>query len=202
MKIIDIKQGSPEWKKLRYSKIGCSDLADIMGCGFGSPYKKYCEKIYEIEIPDNEDMKRGRDNEAIALAAFNYEYASDRDLLPCVAISDEHEWLMCSFDGWDGQTSVEIKCPRKCHHKEIPLYYIPQLQGSMAVSNAEIAHFWSWYNGTGELFSVKRDQQYIDEMLLRAKEFYDRVISFNPPPKQLRDCISTEDFEKNGTNYI
>lgn len=190
MKIIDIRQGIPEWKQLRYTKIGCSDLADIMGVGFNSLYSLWREKVLELEREDNDDMRRGREQEPIALASFNKFMQADYK--PIVATSDAHEWLMCSFDGWNGHMSVEIKCPRSKHHAEVPAYYMPQLQGSMAVSGADNCYFWSWYNGFGIPHVVQRDQKYIDDVLIKAKEFWDRVVNFDPPPMGKGDFIDRD----------
>ncbi len=197
MKILEgLEQGSEQWKKLRYSKIGCSDLSVIMGINlWKTPYQLWREKIMQIDTPDNEDMKRGREGEAAALKNWNTDIVVDDQEFhykPIVAISDAHDWLMGSFDGWNGCYPLEIKCPRK-HHESIPDYYIPQLQGLMAVSGAEIAYFFSWCNGIGRCIDISKDQAYIDEMLVKAKEFYDRLINFDPPPMGPKDFLDKDE---------
>jgi putative phage-type endonuclease len=193
-KMLDLVQGSEQWKKYKWLKIGSSEAADIMGVGFNTPLQLFEKKINQTETPDNEDMKRGRDQESTARDYFNKHHGTFH--VPVCIQSIEHEFAMASLDGYDETAAfpiIEIKCPRKGCHEFIPEYYIPQLQHQMMVSGAPDVVYFSWHDGVGKPIWVKRDQEYINILIEKEKEFYERFLRFDPPPFSDKDFVQLDD---------
>lgn len=177
MRIVDIKQKTPEWLQWRCNHICASDAPIIMGtCNFKSIERLYEEKIKKYESTPNYWMLRGIELEPIALAEFERE--TGLIMFPCVGIHDEIEWVAASFDGMTlGQDAiVEIKCGGKKSHAMAlegivdPRYY-PQLQHQICVSGLDFAYYYSFNGESGKVLEIKRDQDFIDKMLAKEAEF-------------------------------
>jgi len=202
---IQVEQRSAEWHEIRKKHLGGSDIAPILGI---SPWKSaldvFNEKIspYVEEAPKNPWMQRGIDLEPEALRAFEAE--TGYLMSPKVMISDLTSFAMASFDGFeiDGKCAVEIKCSgQKAHlqaiHGEIPKYYIAQMQHQMYVAELEEIYFCSYrpeYEPKPLYFEiVKRDEEFIEDMLKKETDFYfDHMLRGVPPnnPKALKSIES------------
>lgn len=177
MKLIKLKQRSKEWIDYRKNKIMASDSPIIMGV---SPYRTIDqlinEKIYSYEQHVNPWMQRGIDLEPIALKEFEKE--TGLIMFPCVG---EHEngFMAASFDGMNIEEDVivEIKIPGKKDHQlalngKIPPKYYPQLQHQMFVSSLFVVFYYSFDGEKGVILEVKRDQEYIEKMIEKQKNFW------------------------------
>lgn len=197
MKLIDLKQNTPEWKEFRRLRIGASDANKIMGYFNSTPYKWWEAKVMEREIPDNERMKRGRDLEPLALKEFNreHQYNNEPAWTPAVAVHDDYDWFMASFDGWNGKISVEIKCPLGEDHQIalngiIPEHYIPQLQHQMLVSNTNVCYYFSFDGQRGITLECKRNDEYCEKLFAIEKEMQRKIRDWEEPELTDRDIIS------------
>jgi hypothetical protein len=79
-----------------------------------------------------------------------------------------------------GDLIVEIKCPGWPDHQtavrgRIPDKYYSQLQHLLAVSEAEICHYWSFREGRGVMVEVEPDQSYITRLMERESQFWKSV---------------------------
>ncbi len=170
--------GSEEWLSFRRTKIGASDAPIIMGDSpWTTPIQLMEQKIYGVEIPDNEYMKRGRELEPIALKAFEDEM--DLTLFSMVIVHEKIEFMIASMDGMtiDKKKAVEIKCAGKRDHFMaengiVPQKYKAQLQHQMEVCQLNEIYYYSFDGNQGISLIVERDQEYINELLDREKEFW------------------------------
>jgi len=200
MKIINLTQNTPEWEAFRQDKIGCSDLAAIMGI---SPWKTALElfedKILARKSIPNAAMKRGSSMEASVRDSVNFHCSNHYK--PVVVQHDIFFWLIASLDGYDPNANpevLEIKCPGiEAHNKAragtIPDYYKPQVQGQMAVAGTHNLLYVSSDGTTEAHIIVQRDDKYIEKLLEAAEMFRDRLINFNPPEPTDRDVIEIND---------
>lgn len=173
--IVDVAQGSDEWKALRKTKVTATDAAVCMGV---NPYKTI-EQLLVEKTTDHESfvtpaMKRGIDLEPIA-----------RDLLtivtgimfvPAVYVKG---WQMASLDGilQDGRIICEIKCPGKRTHNvalkgNIPPIYYPQIQHQMHVSDAEKCMYASFDGVDIVIVECERNDEYIEKLNKAELDFY------------------------------
>lgn len=202
MKVINLVQGSQEWLEFRRMGIGASDAPCIMGVGFQTPYQLYKNKIQGKEIPVNEYMQRGKENEAKALGTFSS--MTGLKMVPKVVISSQYEWQYASLDGisHDHQAIVEIKCPGMKDHSSalngrVPEKYYPQLQHQLCVTNLQKAFYFSFDGKDGVIVEIERDDDYIEKMLKKELEFYEAMLRYDPPKLMKDDYVILNDSEWN-----
>jgi len=201
MKVLkDLKQNTDSWLEFRESHIGASDAPVIMGVSpWKTPYQLWMEKIGNgKKQKETIYMQRGNDLEPIALAEYNKK--TGLNCKPLVAVSDEHDFLCASFDGFDldKRRALEIKCPgEKDHLKaisgDVPEKYIPQLQHQMNVGGLENIDYFSFDGNDGVILTILRDQDYIDDMLKKELEFWECVQQLSPPPKGDKDFLDGDE---------
>jgi len=205
---IDLEQGSQEWLDFRKTKIGASDSASILGIGFKSPYALWQEKLGLSETIVNAAMRRGTENEPLAIAAFAMEEGVI--VKPAVYIHPKHEWMAASLDGIssDLKVAVEVKCPGRIDHeiasnKKVPPKYVPQLQHQMEVMGLDEMFYLSYQTESTYCFKVYRDQKFIDKMIEKEYEFYECVQNLVAPfSENDHKQISDESWIHASNQYI
>ena len=70
--------------------------------------------------------------------------------------------------------ATEIKCPdfKKECHMDVPVRYIPQVQASMAVTNAPISLFVSYTSETTTVFLCKKNEEYFDNLINQVQKTF------------------------------
>jgi putative phage-type endonuclease len=192
----DLEQGSPEWHALRKTKITATDSTAIMGVSHWKTKRQlYFEKLSnDAPKPPTERMQRGSDLEPIARDLFCSR--TGHKMLPKVVLKD---WAMASLDGInDCNEILEVKCPGEKDHAialsgKVPDHYYPQLQHQMYVCDAERAFYFSFDGFDGVTVEVKRDDKYIEKMLVEEKKFYDCLINKTPPEIEEGEYTESED---------
>ena len=196
MKIINVEQGSQEWLDLRRKCITATDASILNGTNpFTTPLELWQRKLGLIpEIEENEDMRRGKNQEPIARALLNDRMGIVFN--PCCVVSNAHNFLMSSLDGIteDNRFICEIKCPRITGHTatirgEIKPYYFAQMQHQLYCTGAEKCYFVSYcpdHEKPLHVIEVLPDQEYIDILIEKELDFYhNHLFSFIPtPPKE------------------
>ena len=181
MKIIDIKQGTPEWNEFRRKHIGASDSPAIAGV---SPWKTieelWAEKVFDIRMPVTGAMQRGIDLEPHAREYFIQQ--TGIEVFPLVAEDEKYPFLSASYDGisLDHKTILEIKCPSSIKGVDrYPEIYIPQFQKQMYIAGVQELYYLSYFVCkkvvTSNLFKVQREQEYIDKMIDKEVKFWETI---------------------------
>ena len=189
MEIIEnqLIQGSDEWLALRKTKITATDAPIIMcESPWKTPRQLYQEKIGEKEPQiKNSYMQRGLDLEPQARGLFIL--MTGIEMQPKIIVK---EWQMASLDGMShcGQI-LEIKCAGQRDHKraldgKIPKYYYGQLQHQMYLCDVECMFYFSFDGHNGVILMVDRDIEYINQMIEKEWEFYQCMLTKNPPEKK------------------
>lgn len=178
MKQIVLKQGSPEWLAWRNGGLGSSD-AIVIAAHYGMieqhPWMDSLDDLYQEKITGvsrtvvNDRMLRGTANEPAARAAF--EARTGLVLQPLCAEMDSNPRIRASFDGitFDGNETVEIKCPNDKVHDlaktgEIVDYYVPQVCHQSLVAwgvpstwvDSRIINFFSYVPETEDGAAVRK----------------------------------------------
>lgn len=202
MRIVEIEQNTAEWHRFRKDKIGASLAPVIMGVSpWMTPYQLY-EQMLGITEPteENEAMRRGKYMEEDARALFVKQ--TNIFVKPAVGVHEKFNWLMASFDGLclDNKVIVEIKCPGQSDHHaaldgKVPEKYFPQLQHQIAVSGYDRAYYFSYDGKTTALLTVRRDEEYIVELVKKERDFYNGLLTFTPPKLTDRDYVLCETTE-------
>lgn len=202
--ILDLEQGSPQWLEARRTKIGASDAPVIMGVSpWKTPYQLWEAKMKGDATPTNAAMQRGHQMEPII--RMNYESATGKEFLPIVLQSIPHPWMLASLDGIseDMHHAIEIKCAGQSDHEcakngLVPDHYYPQLQHQMAVCGLDsITYISCKYDDIDDVsvINVRRDEKYIQEMIVKEKEFHNCMINNIAPEFAENDYIEHNDPE-------
>jgi|ERR1700676_1309501 len=187
MFIIDgLVQGSEEWLQFRKNHVGASDASTIMGLNpWRTKQELWEEKTLGFTQEINARMRRGQLMEKSALQA--YQHLTSYSMIPLVAEDVVYPFLSASFDGIssDLKKIVEIKCGKASHTLaligNIPDYYFSQLQHQMYIADAEEIDYFSFDGNRGVLINIKRDEEFITEMIEKEIEFWHCVTQFTPP---------------------
>lgn len=185
MKIIELEQGSQEWKAYRHGKVGGSDIPVIAGArGAYRTYKDLLqEKITGIE-PNFSDFTLklfadGHEWEGIVRQTLSE--AGVGDFIPCVVESEENEKFFCSTDGVCGDTLLEVKytTSKKIADQvfagEVPEVYDAQIQWNLFVTGLKKALLCVVYNGEMIQLHVTKNEWMITQLKRAAELFIDQV---------------------------
>lgn len=114
MKIVNLKQGSPEWHAHRAEHFNASDAPAMMGAGKFETRNELIHRLATGETKDvSPELQRrfddGHTTEAQARPIIEEQIGEE--LFPVVGVSDEHPRLSASFDGVtdDFETGFEHK---------------------------------------------------------------------------------------------
>ena len=128
----------------------------------------------------NDAMKWGSMCEDHAVATYIHGMSCQKFEKTGLWITKDKEgspWLAVSPDGIvDDDTVVEIKCPymggNPFPYRKVPLLYIPQCQLEMFATNTQKCHFVCWTPRRTVIFLIKRDEEFIQELLVQLKCFW------------------------------
>jgi putative phage-type endonuclease len=182
-KIIELQQGTPEWREWRHQGIGASEAPILMGQSrFKSAFQLLREKCGPAQdFGQNAAMALGTKLEPIARK--RYIERIGREVKPVCVQSVKHEWMRASLDGLCAQNeiAVEIKCGRSAYanaarYRSVSRDYYGQVQQIMAVTNLQSLDFFCHWPGYPDvLVPVRRDDRYIAQLVLKGQEFWEAV---------------------------
>ncbi len=196
----EIRQGTEAWKLWRRQGIGASEIAAIIGVSpYSTAYQVWLEKSGIIDtFKGNFATDRGTELEGKARAL--YELVCLEDAPPALAVHPKYEMLRASLDGMraDGKLIVEIKCPGEESHNaalagKVPEHYKPQVQFQLAVTGAEMCHYFSYREESYALVEVTPDIEYQGFLVNEALKFWDLVKSKKPPLLTDKDAKWSDD---------
>ena len=138
----------------------------------------------------NAAMLRGSRLESEALLKFNE--ITNFKMSPAVILSNKNEFAMASLDGLSECKNyiLEIKSPgNKNFHKyklmsksnEIDLCHFAQVQHQMMCANVNMVYYFCYQTYDNFIVEVKRDDEFIESMLLEEKRFFDFMMNFERP---------------------
>ena len=180
-----LEQGSASWLAFRKDKITATDIATICGVNpYKSPFMLWQEKLGLLEsTPENEAMREGKRLEPIALEKLNSEMGYK--CVPVVVTHSDNPNFMASIDGWDGR-AVEIKCGTRSFQQSkemiVPIYYQYQMQWQMYILEIGCILYYCFDGVNDNSFIVMRDQELINDMIVKANEFLEMLRTITPPP--------------------
>ncbi len=181
--IVNLQQGTKEWREWRRHGSGAADAPAIMG---ENPWKsaEYLlqEKCEGRRCSSNAAMARGMELEPVARE--RYEAKIGIRVVPTCLQSLKYEWLRASVDGLatDGNTIVEIKCGESVYRKasasrKVPDYYYGQLQHMLAITNLQSIDFFCYWPKRPEVhLRIARDDSYIERLLDAEYKFWQKVL--------------------------
>lgn len=193
MKILDVKQNSPEWLQARLGIATASEMHNLVtplgkiktgGAVDTYLYTKLAEKWVGRPLVTFSGgfMEQGsiREEEAIPWLEFSHDMTIHR----VGFITSDDVLIGCSPDGLieEREQGVEIKCPAPNTHikylldGELPEEYRMQVQGSMLVTGFKTWRFLSYTRGFPPLLlTVQRDEKAIQALSEALTAFNSRL---------------------------
>lgn len=171
-----------EWLEWRRQGIGSSDAPVIMGI---SPFKTLAQlrrdKLYGEQQEDNPYMKRGRDLEPVARAAFIELMGIE--VVPSYLVHMDYPWMRASLDGVCNENKflVEIKCPSNPKDHEtaklgiVPDKYYYQCLHQLFVTGYKKMFYWSFDGKDGIAIEVIWNEDSIETYFQEAQEFWNSI---------------------------
>lgn len=181
--LVELRQGTREWLEWRHNGVGASDASTIMGENrFADATELLGEKRGRVRDSfETKAMALGKKLEPVARK--RYIAKTGINVKPVCVQSTQYDWLRASLDGLatDHNAVVEIKCGASAYRnasrsRSVPVYYYGQVQHILAVTGLESLDFWCYWPDQPEvLIPVERDDAYIERLLDREQEFWNRV---------------------------
>lgn len=146
MKILDIKEKTPEWYSLRHEKIGASDVPIILGVShFKTRDELLMEKTHKLKSEISPWLAdRAKESEQRAIAYI--ELVHNISIKKICVQSEDIPYLMSSLDGYDSNNKIvyEIKMYGKRDADLLRLSKLPerfnmQVQTQLYVTKANYA---------------------------------------------------------------
>lgn len=186
------------WLAGRRRGIGASEAAAVLGeSPWQSPYSLWAEKTGEIELnaEANEAMEWGLALEGPIFDAYLRRSKQEGRLAPSFTIyrNEKYPHQFASLDAFqrssDGGPDIPVQIKtagifkRNEWEDDIPLIYQIQVQQEMAIADADREILVVLFGGqTMKWFEVQRHDGFIAELKRQVDEFWDRVLTKNPPP--------------------
>lgn len=180
-----IQQGSATWKQARKGKINGSKAASALGWRGRQEMIDYSQEIKSGQVTSNinDAMRWGSMCEDHAIATYIQHMPCrkfERTGLWITTDEKGSSWLAVSPDGIvDTDTVIEIKCPymggNPFPYRKVPVLYVPQCQLEMYATNTDKCHFVCWTPRKTVVYLIKRDQQFLQELLCQLKFFWNEA---------------------------
>lgn len=206
MKVIDVKQRTPEWFKWRSSGVSASDAPILMGTNsHKTEWRLWAEKIGLVDpdcLEGNPHVIRGLIYEAQA-RRWSERVLEETCLLPLCVESSEYPVARSSLDGicLSGRP-VEIKIPSQkvwedvCSRQEQSdayQMYFPQVQQQIWCTDSctgYLLFFSPELNGNYVKFDVQRNAAFISRLRSRIENFHYCVMKRKEPhPDPTKDLF-------------
>jgi len=182
LRVYDFEQRSPEWFACRLGIPTASRFKDVLAKGQGKTRRTYlytlAGEILTGTVADsycNADMERGKQLEAEARSAYEFQFDQSPALVGFMRRGD----VGCSPDsliGDDGLLEIKTKFPHlqiECLETgALPSEHVAQVQGQLWVSGRQWCDFVSYWPGL-PLFRIRvaRDEAYMARLAAEIAEF-------------------------------
>lgn len=187
----------------RKGRLTASNFAAAIGLNPYMSRQKLFRQLEGIDPPfeGNEMTEYGNEHEQDAVDAYEAvtgvildKTGDDQEFI----IHKEYDWLGCTPDGVINNSHItEFKCPyRQELYKNIPTYYIPQIQGQMEITSSELCDFMCWTPNEIAVWRVKYSKEYWDKMFKLLERFYTDWKSGKEPAKMRKPSMPEINVER------
>jgi putative phage-type endonuclease len=196
-----------DWLSVRRGGIGGSDVSTVVGLNkYKSPYVLWREK--RGEIADDEQSEAaywGTELEGVVAGEFARRTGFIVERTPGTFQHSEHEFMLVNPDGfiydaaewedWGGCAGAKpnsvalLECKttsvymaEQWEDDQLPYAAALQVQHALEVTGLDLAYVPALIGGQRFIIiEVKRDQELIDMLIEREREFWRRVVENDPP---------------------
>lgn len=193
MEAVSTKEmGRAEWLQLRKSGIGGSDASAILGFNkWKSAFQLYIEKTSDfVEEIDNEFVYWGNVLEDLVAQEFSKRTEKKVQRVNRMLRHSDYPFMTANLDRRVVGEKAILECKTTSTYNkdawegdDIPAAYICQLQHYLAVTGFEKAYIAVLIGGNNFVWKeVERDDEFIDLMIEREKDFWENHVLANVPP--------------------
>lgn len=193
MEAVSTKEmGRAEWLQLRKSGIGGSDASAILGFNkWKSAFQLYIEKTSDfVEEIDNEFVYWGNVLEDLVAQEFSKRTEKKVQRVNRILRHSDYPFMTANLDRRVIGEKAILECKTTSTYNkdawegdDIPAAYICQLQHYLAVTGFEKAYIAVLIGGNNFVWKeVERDDEFIDLMIEREKDFWENHVLANVPP--------------------
>ncbi|MFZ7320582.1 YqaJ viral recombinase family protein [Comamonas jiangduensis] len=195
MRIVNLKQGSPEWLIWRREGVSASDAAVLLCMStYKTVWRLWAEKsglAIEADLSANPLVQHGLVFEGVA--RMKLEKLLQDMLIPFCVESTVNPLLRASLDGLTARGEpVEIKCPsqavfddvvaHKAGSEAFKLYY-PQVQHQLLVTGAKKGYLAFYCNDQIEVFVISQDELMHERLKRDSVKLFEMVAARKEPVK-------------------
>ena len=183
-----------DWLEARRNSIGGSDAASILGLNqYNSAYALWCDKTGKItpeDISDKEAVRLGNDLEQYAAERWMEATGKKVRRENSIIYNDRYPFAHANPDrmvigekaGLECKTTSSWEVAKQLKEGEIPPYWYCQCVHYMMVTGADRWYLGALAFGEGFFeFTIERDEAEIASLSSCEKEFWDLVVSGQPP---------------------
>jgi putative phage-type endonuclease len=190
---IPVVPGSPEWRALRRTGVGASEIPIITGDSrFGDLASLYQDKLgYAADLVESPSMEAGHWLEDIVARWYAEKTGHKVRRLNALLRNRERPWMIATPDRVQpGRGLLEVKVTDAPGERwgrpgtdEVPDDVREQVQWQAAVAGVEVVDVAVFFTRTRrrERYTVGRDQTLIDELIEYGAAFWHSVQTRTPP---------------------
>ncbi len=184
---------SPEWLTSRKMGIGASESGAVLGLDkYKTPLDVYCEKRGIGErFAGNKFTERGKKVEPLIVEEFAALTGSPIMRYPCpMFASSRVPFILATPDAQLTETEG-VDCKWMTSRGEaalgddgtdaVPAHWIAQAQQQMYVMEWVTVYFCVWVEAETRIFTVHRNDKFIDLLVKAEQELWQRIQDGNPP---------------------
>ncbi len=197
---VDVNQRSAEWHAHRAGRLTSSIFAAAAGQSRWKSRKALFKELTGRSPPFTGNMRTRWGNTWEPWAIRNYEAITGRGVTPQgFVLYPKWPWLGASPDGLVGERGMaEIKCPwSRQPYDSVPDYYMPQLQGQMAIAEREWNDFVSFgvdtegdeVVGHVRIWRVHFSESYWAQLEPELRTFVEYWVTDQEPPRYGRGKV-------------
>lgn len=199
-----------DWLEKRRATIGGSEVGTVLGINeYTSKLQLYKSKKYSGERADSMYTRKGRELEALIFSNYVVPYFTDMGYVVSkpnkIFVRTETPWLSANLDGLampkdpvlrtsSDNIVVEIKWVSQWgaskwdvseEYGNVPASYYAQVQSYMYHTGAKEAVVFAMFDDTWtcETYKIRRNESFINRMLVETETFYHTHLLMDIPPK-------------------
>lgn len=210
MNVVELEQGTEDWKRWRLDHFTASDAAAMMG---EHPYKTRNQLLIEKATGATQDVSEftqrlfDRGHEAEARAREIVQHELGEELFPLVGTWDEWEKIAASFDGVSLSGLVwECKLMNQQLREatEIPDWYRWQLEQQLMVADQDTAWFTAYDLDTGDIktWQYTSSDETREQLCLGWERFEIQLREFDPSTLEVVDVSQEAEFALAESKYL
>jgi len=190
----------------RSNYIGASEIADVLGEGYRTPYQLYLIKKGEMVVENNYAMSSGKQLEPLICQSYlksnnlplggKWLFNTDPNEYGVKRVHKDYPFLLCHMDGYNEEANMIIEAKTTdifINKDKLPTHWLLQVAYECEITGADKADIVVWYevNKPFHVYHYTANKALQQSIIKRAVNFWENHIVKNvPPPVTSQEDIS------------